>query len=141
MSNKVFPNKVFVDTAAWLSLFNLRDGSRPAAMKIMTQLRLQKRKLVTSEFVILELADGLSKPPVRVNAVGYIEGIRQSEDIEVIPLSRDLLDQAWDLYCHRSDKGWGLTDCTSFIVMEQEQISEAFTSDHHFEQAGFTKLL
>lgn len=134
-------SKVFVDTAAWLSLFNLRDGSRAAAMKVMAQLRRQKRKLVTSEFVILELADGLSKPPVRTNAVGYIEGIRQSEDIEVIPLSRDLLDQAWDLYCHRSDKGWGLTDCTSFIVMEMEQISEAFTSDHHFEQAGFTKLL
>lgn len=42
---------------------------------------------------------------------------------------------------HRLDKGWGLTDCTSFVVMEQEQITEAFTSDQHFEQAGFTKLL
>lgn len=134
-------NKVFVDTAAWLSLFNLRDSSRPAAMKIMKQLRLQKRKLTTSEFVILELADSLSKPPLRINAFDYIEGIRQSEDIEIIPLSRDLLNKAWDLYCRRPDKGWGLTDCTSFIVMEQEQISEAFTSDHHFEQAGFTKLL
>ncbi|MDX2041798.1 MAG: PIN domain-containing protein [Acidobacteriota bacterium] len=141
MANKIFPNKVFVDTAAWLSLFNLRDGSRPAAMKVMSQLRLQKRKLITSEFVILELADGLSKPPFRSNAFGYIEGIRKSEDIEIIPLSRDLLNQAWNLYCQRPDKGWGLTDCTSFIVMEQEQISEAFTSDRHFEQAGFTKLL
>jgi len=29
----------------------------------------------------------------------------------------------------------------SIAVMEKEQIKKAFTSDHHFEQAGFSKLL
>ena len=38
-------------------------------------------------------------------------------------------------------KEWGLTDCTSFVVMMESQITQAFTSDHHFEQAGFEKLL
>lgn len=134
-------SKVFVDTAAWLALFNLRDSSRAAALEVMKRLRRQKRKLVTSEFVLIELADGLSKPPFRTGAIGYIDGIRQAKDVEVIHLSRELLQNGWNLYCRRPDKAWGLTDCTSFVVMEQEQISEAFTSDHHFEQAGFTKLL
>jgi predicted nucleic acid-binding protein len=39
------------------------------------------------------------------------------------------------------DKEWSLTDCVSIAVMENEQIKEAFSSDHHFEQAGFSKLL
>ena len=43
--------------------------------------------------------------------------------------------------CDRLDKEWSLTDCVSLAVMEKEQIKEAFTSDHHFEQAGFVKLL
>lgn len=41
----------------------------------------------------------------------------------------------------RPDKDWGLTDCISFAVMTQEGITQALTSDRHFEQAGFTKLL
>ncbi len=51
------------------------------------------------------------------------------------------LDEGWMLYSQRPDKDWGLTDCISFAVMTQEGITQAFTSDRHFEQAGFTKLL
>jgi hypothetical protein len=41
----------------------------------------------------------------------------------------------------RPDKDWSLTDCISFVVMEDENIKEALTADHHFEQAGFVALL
>ena len=34
-----------------------------------------------------------------------------------------------------------VTDCTSFVVMLSEQITQAFTIARHFEQAGFVKLL
>ena len=39
------------------------------------------------------------------------------------------------------DKEWSLTDCTSFVVMQEEGLTDALTTDHHFEQAGFTVLL
>jgi predicted nucleic acid-binding protein len=29
----------------------------------------------------------------------------------------------------------------SFLVMEQQAVTEALTTDHHFEQEGFTRLL
>jgi predicted nucleic acid-binding protein len=51
------------------------------------------------------------------------------------------LADGWALYCARPDKEWGLTDCISFTLMTQRGIREAFTSDHHFEQADFRKLL
>ncbi len=45
-------------------------------------------------------------------------------------------------YCKsRQDKEWSLVDCASFVVMQQRGIFEALTSDHHFEQAGFVRLL
>jgi predicted nucleic acid-binding protein len=62
-------------------------------------------------------------------------------NLQIIPVSPTLLADGWTLYCQRLDKEWGLTDCTSFVVMTQAQITQAFTSDHHFEQAGFIKLL
>jgi uncharacterized protein len=41
----------------------------------------------------------------------------------------------------RPDKDWSLTDCISFVVMEDEGIKEVLMADRHFEQAGFIALL
>jgi predicted nucleic acid-binding protein len=48
---------------------------------------------------------------------------------------------AWGLWRSRPDKTWTLTDCASFLAMQQRCLTEALTSDHHFEQAGFVRLL
>ena len=52
-----------------------------------------------------------------------------------------LLHRAIDLYQKRDDKEWGLTDCISFIVMDDQGLGNALTSDEHFQQAGFRALL
>ena len=52
-----------------------------------------------------------------------------------------LWQRGWQLYCARPDKEWGLTDCLSFVVMQEQGVFDAFTADHHFEQAGFIRLL
>jgi predicted nucleic acid-binding protein len=44
------------------------------------------------------------------------------------------------LYRQRADKHWSLTDCISFVVMEQEGLREALTGDRHFAQAGFAAV-
>jgi len=45
------------------------------------------------------------------------------------------------IFSRRVDKAWSLTDCTSFVVMQEEGLTDALTTDHHFEQAGFAVLL
>jgi len=50
-------------------------------------------------------------------------------------------EEAWSLLKTRLDKNWSLVDCASFVVMQHRKIAEGFTSDHHFEQAGFSRLL
>ena len=62
-------------------------------------------------------------------------------DVRILPADPVLFDAALDLYKQRLAKDWSLTDCTSFVVMRQQGISEALTGDHHFEQAGFAALL
>lgn len=37
-----------------------------------------------------------------------------------------------------ADKEWGLVDCTSIVLAKEMGIHEIFTTDHHFEQAGFS---
>jgi uncharacterized protein len=133
--------KIFVDTAAWIALLNTKDGLHFQAEQIRGQLEKQKAMIVTTEFVLLEVADALSSQPLRGKTVVFINRLRQVKNLQIIPVSQSLLAEGWELYSQRSDKDWGLTDCISFVVMTQENIAEAFTSDHHFQQAGFVKLL
>ncbi len=56
-------------------------------------------------------------------------------------MSPETMRMGFDPYESRPDKDWSLTDCTSFIVMNEFNISNALTGDHHFEQAGFRALL
>jgi predicted nucleic acid-binding protein len=41
----------------------------------------------------------------------------------------------------RIAKDWGLTDCISFVVMKDNGLSDALTTDSHFQQTGFQALL
>jgi predicted nucleic acid-binding protein len=45
------------------------------------------------------------------------------------------------LFRQHTDKEWSFTDCVSFGLMRELRIREAFTTDHHFKEAGFVPLL
>lgn len=49
--------------------------------------------------------------------------------------------KAMDLLEARLDKDYSLCDAVSFVLMKQRGLREALTTDHHFEQEGFTRLL
>src|SRR5674476_1054902 len=56
--------------------------------------------------------------------------------IEVAPFQPEPIDSAVQLYRARPDKDWSLTDCLSFVITERRHLTEALTTDGHFEQAG-----
>jgi predicted nucleic acid-binding protein len=59
----------------------------------------------------------------------------------VVIIDTQLDAAAWRLWESRPDKSWSLVDCSSFVVMQQRALTSALTTDHHFEQAGYTRLL
>jgi len=78
---------------------------------------------------------------LKSSAIKLIEAVRQSKKWEGIFIDEKLLNRGFELYRQMKDKEWGLVDCTSIIVARDMGITEIFTTDHHFEQAGFTILL
>ena len=132
---------IFLDTAYVNALVNTRDQWHDAAVQWERKLAADKRRLVTTEFVLVEIADGLAAVRFRVQAIQVIATLQASALVEIIPASSRLFTAALELYRSRGDKDWGLTDCASFVVMSEHSLSEALTADDHFRQAGFRILL
>jgi len=46
-----------------------------------------------------------------------------------------------ELLIAREDKTYSLCDAVSFVLMRQRGMTDALTTDRHFEQEGFVRLL
>lgn len=136
--------EIFWDAVGIIALVDNDDSLHEQAIAVRDKLFQEDTKFVTTDDVLIEVGNGLSKLKQRPIAVAAINAIYDSvkfDVIEIIHVTKELFEKGWLLYQERMDKEWGLTDCISFTVMKDRKIAEAFTSDHHFEQAGFTNLL
>jgi predicted nucleic acid-binding protein len=136
-------NSPFADTSGWGCLIDATQKHHALAAAIYRNVRQQQARLITTNYIITELAALMSSPLhlPRPSIIAFLEGIKTSPYVEVIHVDQILDDQAWRLYQQRTDKDWSLVDCASFVLMKQRSIAEALTTDHHFEQAGFLRLL
>jgi predicted nucleic acid-binding protein len=91
--------------------------------------------------VLTELADGLARRGTRAMVTLVYDGLTADPATQIVASSADLWKRGRSLYASRPDKDWSLTDCISFVVMQEHGLTEALTADHHFEQAGFVALL
>ena len=133
--------RVFADANGWIALNNKRDRLHDAAVRVNQDLLFKGWRYITTNFVLDESYTGLLTNVGHFAAVDFGEKIHSSKAVQIIHIIEEIEEQAWELFKQYSDKTFSFTDCTSFIVMRQFGLNEAFTSDHHFEQMGFTVLL
>lgn len=125
---------VFVDTYAFIAWLNPRDE---AHARVATYLDAFSGSLLTTEWILVELADALSAPQARSTAAAFLKAIRADSLFDIVGYSAHVYEAGFELFATRPDKSWSLTDCISFGVMTERGVSEALTADRHFEQAGF----
>jgi predicted nucleic acid-binding protein len=130
--------RVFADSFYFIALLSDKDQDHAKAVDFTKSYTGQ---LVTTEWVLTELADGLAASKHRGIFVQARQRLLADSNYHVVPLNMPLYEQGITLYGSRLDKAWSLTDCISFTVMNREGITEALTGDHDFEQAGFVALL
>ncbi len=99
------------------------------------------RPMVTTHWVLVKVVDALAAPERRESTAEFIEMLKADRAVEIIPASNRDFQRGLEFFRSRPDKYWSLTDCISFVVMQERGIREALTGDRHFEQAGFVALL
>ncbi len=138
-------NEVFVDTSGWGNYFIRTEPFHTTAKNQMREWHTNGVRVVTTNYVLIELVALFTSPLriPRIKQIKVIETIKAASWVEIIHIDRTLDEEAWQLLKRRLDKNWSLVDCTSFIVMQHRDINitEALTTDLHFEQAGFRRSL
>jgi len=129
---------VFADTFFFLASVNPADAAHRIASDWIGDY---KGPLLTTAWVVTELADAFSASVNRGTFAALYRAMHANPRLEIMPPDPDVFERALNLYFDRPDKHWSLTDCISFTVMTERGLTDAVTGDHHFEQAGFKALL
>lgn len=130
----------FVDTGYLSALEAADDQHHAAALRHWRGYVQSRPQLVTTSFVLDEVATFFNSRGRHAKAVEIGERLLASPSVRLLHVDADLFRAAWIYFRRREDKRFSLTDCISFVVMEQLGIESALVFDAHSVQAGFRTL-
>ena len=129
---------MLLDTSGLLCYF---DKNEARYQEAVTFFDLAPDKMthsyVLAEFVPLCLVRGMN----RAKTLAFLTDLMENPLVELIWVNETLHRAAQAYLEQRLDKRYSLCDAVSFVIMQERELYEALTTDHHFEQAGFQKLL
>jgi predicted nucleic acid-binding protein len=131
-------NARFADTFFFVALLFENDEAHAKAQAMAAEFT---GRLYTSAWVLTEHADAMAVPGRREQFLPFLQFLRASPLVTIVPPDQTLMDRGIALYDQRPDKDWSLTDCISFVIMHDHGLREALTGDHHYAQAGFNTLM
>ncbi len=132
------PNSLFIDTSFVVALINTTDLDHVRAVRLANKYK--QYPLVTTDAILLEIENALSREYIH-ESLEIIAHFYTSERVMIIHLNSLLLQRGIEMYNVYQPQRWDLVDCLSFVVMHEMGITEALTSDVHFEQANFIALM
>ena len=119
--------------AAGLAMRRVRTKTARTALEAARQAAMVIRQpIVTTIWVLMEVADALSHASTRLQAHRLVVGEINDPSVTVISDLEPWWTRGLTLYANHPDKDWSLTDCISFEVMTTRGITDALTADHHF---------
>ena len=132
---------LFADTGYWVALTDPEDDLHLKAITISRTLG--NVALVTHELILVEVLNHFAGYGAfyRRKAYENVQRTLSHPGTQVVRAESDRFRQAALRYSRYYDKQWGLTDCYSFTLMDDMDITDALAYDHHFQQAGYRALL
>lgn len=133
--------EIFVDTSGFYSLLVQAEGMHEEAAEFMARAARERKRFITTDYVLDESVTLLRARGHGELLVPLFETMDASSAVRVEWTTPQRFHETRTFCLQHADKAWSFTDCLSFVVMRDLELREALTSDIHFEQAGFRRLL
>ena len=133
--------QVFIDTSGFYALLVSNDTYHKSAAALVESLAAKSCHFVSSDYVLDEAITLLRARGIPRQVDMLLEIVDDSAylSLEWVGPERFLSTRSY-LKSH-FDHEYSFTDCTSFVIMNELNITAALTADRHFEEAGFRVLL
>lgn len=129
---------LLLDTSGLLCLFDKADSRHQSAHDFFRQAK----SLLTTNYVLAEfLPLVMSRKLHRTSSLFFLQHLVLLPRLELVWVDEAIHQKAMKLIENRLDKNYSLCDAVSFVVMRARQINAALSTDKHFEQEGFQRLL
>lgn len=131
---------VFVDSSAWIPLYDPEDQYRAVILPVWHELAQESVSLITTDYVIDETYTHLRRRVGLQACIAFHDLIASSSVLHVVEITSSIRHIAWEILLKRADQVLSFTDCTSFAVMSQMRMTHALTFDKDFRRVGFLVL-
>jgi predicted nucleic acid-binding protein len=129
---------MLLDTSGLLCFHHRAEAQHAGAVQFFRSAPFRlTHNYVLAEFVALAQVRGIP----RQAALAFVGDLQDNTAVQVVYVTEALHRAALAKLQQRLDKEWSLCDAVSFLLMSQHGILDALTTDRHFEQAGFVRLL
>lgn len=127
----------FLDTSYILAIELRNDQNHHRAQLHWQKFRGNLPDILTTTYVFDEIVTFFNSRDQHKKAIEVGTLLLTSAKITLVHVESSLFQQSWAYFVRHQDKRFSLTDCVSFVLMRQYQITNVFTFDNHFKQAGF----
>ena len=129
---------MLVDTSGLLCYFDKDDIRHTSAEAHFHEAPF----LFTHSYVLAELIPlCLSRGVGLRQALEASSSVIENPGVDVVWVDESLHRRALGLLAERPDKTYSVCDAVSFLLMRDRAVTDALTTDRHFEQEGFVRLL
>mgnify|MGYP006292217717 CR=1 FL=1 len=134
-------NELFVDTSGFYAALCERDEAHEKAAQLLTKAAKQKRRFVTTDYILDETATLLRRRGLSHLEPVLFETVLESRACRMEWMDSARFRQTQRFFLARADHGYSFTDSFSFVLMRDLELVDAMTTDRHFREAGFNALL
>lgn len=129
---------MLLDTSGLFCYFHRDEAAHGDAVRLFDAATVRAtHNYVLAEFLALCRVRQVNP----AGAIAFAAELLDNPEVEVIWIDEILHRAALHLLEARLDKSYSLCDAVSFILMRERGFTDALTTDHHFEQEGFVRLL
>jgi len=129
---------LFLDTSGLLCLFDRADSRHQIANDVFRQAK----SLLTTNYILVEFLPLVTSRKLhRTSSLFFLKSLVLLPRLELVWIDEATHQKAMTLIENRLDKSYSLCDAVSFVLMRERHLNAALSTDKHFEQEGFNRLL
>jgi predicted nucleic acid-binding protein len=132
---------IFVDTGAWYAIEVEDDSNHASARRFLVELSKGRHGVpITTDYVLDEAMTLLRGRRGLQASLSFIDKVTSSKSVKIAWMDEGLFSRSLEEFRKSKNREWSFTDCASFALMKELSITEAFSFDKHFREAGFSVL-